>query len=76
MNKVKIVLGIVVAIFALISVIGVINNLLSYDGSAFATGGISGSIFVTCLLVAGSVMLFKSANKKSESSEKNPPEEQ
>ena len=72
MNKVKIVLGIVLFIFALISAIGVINNVLSYNGSAFSSGGIGGSIFVTCFLVVGSVMLFKSANKKSESSEKNP----
>ena len=64
MNKVKIVLGIVVSIFALISAIGVINKVLSYDGSAFSSGGISGSILVTCFAVIGSVMLFKSANKK------------
>lgn len=70
MNKVKVVLGIVLSICALICAIGVINKVLSYDGSAFASGGIGGSIFVTCFLLVGSVMLFKSANKKSESSEK------
>ena len=75
MNKVKVVLGIVVSIFALISVIGVINKVLSYNGSAVASGAIGGSIFVMCFLFVGSVMLFKSANKKSESSKKNPPDE-
>ena len=75
MNKVKVVLGIVLSIFALTSTIDVINMVLSYNGSAFSTGGISAGIFVTCFLLIGSVMLFKSANKKSQSSEKNPPEE-
>ena len=72
MNKVKIVLGIVLSIFALTSTIDVINMVLNYNGSAFSSGSISAGIFVTFFLVIGSIMLFKSANKKSESSEKNP----
>lgn len=75
MNKVKVVLGIVLSIFALISAIEVINKVLSYEGSAFSFGDICGSIFVTCLAVVGSVMLFKSANKKSETSEKKLPDD-
>jgi hypothetical protein len=75
MNKVKFILGIIVAILAVAGAIGAINKILNHDGSAFSSGEISGSIFVTCFAVVGSVMLFKSANKKSESSEKNPPDE-
>jgi hypothetical protein len=71
MKILKLVLGIVVAILALAGVFGIIRRLIYYDGSAFELGGLAGSIVVTLLAVAGSIMLFKSALKKTEKSSVN-----
>jgi hypothetical protein len=62
---IKIVFGILVAVLALASAVVVINRLINYNGSAFESGGIGGSITVTLLAAVGSVMLFKSAFKKT-----------
>lgn len=71
MNKGKVILGVVVAMLAVASAAGVVNKILSYEGSAFASGGLGGSIAITCLAAVGSMMIFKSAKKKPESSEGN-----
>ena len=71
MKAVKIVLGILVAVLALSSAVCVINRLINYDGSAFESGGIGGSIAITLLAAVGSVMLFKSALKKTGKQEIN-----
>ena len=66
MKVLKIVLGIVVAILALAGAVGIIRQLIYYDGSAFDSGGFAGSMAITLLAVAGSIMLFKSAFEKTE----------
>jgi Ca2+/Na+ antiporter len=69
MNKVKVVLGTLLAVGAVASAVGVLIRALSHQGSAFESGQLAGSIVVTCFLAAGSVMLFKSA-RGTQNSEK------
>ena len=75
MKIVKIILGTIVGLLTLVVVISIIYRITTtYDGSAFESGGLGGSMFVTCLAAVGSIMLFKSAlGKPNLPEEKNKP---
>ena len=65
MKAVKIIIAILLALSAIASGVMVIVRLLSYNGSSFELGQLGGTVFITCMLAVGSVMLFKSARTKT-----------
>ena len=68
MKVIKIVLGSIVGLLALAGWLAVFIRVLNFDGSAFASGGLGGSVAISLLVSAGSLMLFKSAFKKAPNS--------